>query len=567
MLIAVFYFLFTAIAIISGLVSPVVRSFQDSETNMLSKRSYFLAESGAEDMLYRMIKDKTVNTSETLTLDQEQVTVTLSGSNIEADADFDGYSRKLNLVTVGGAVASFEYTAMVGEGGLHMTSSDIIGNVYANGPIEGDTSSLITGNATSASDGTQYLGSSNGTEPPDQDLDFGDNSLSQDIAQRVNPTISGPFSGVDLYIKKVGNPPTAPIYITTDNSGLPGTTVLATGSLDPSVIGTDYSWVSITDFDAAPNLNSGTNYWFVVDITTSDASNYYTIGADDSEVFDEYGKIGRYSDAMIDMPTPGQSYFFRFYVGGSSGSIEGSSHNQWNPFDIGGDAVAHTVNYTDVDGLIYCVESVHNNQPCEDLKDEPPYVDFPIPQSYIDGWKLDAESGGVYTGDLVVNWAGATLGPIKIDGDLRVTGGGTLSVSGTLWVTGNITVSGGAEIILDLDPSYGEDDGVVVADGTIVITGGASADGSGEDGSYLMLLTTSSAEPAISISGGSGAVILYAENGRLNVTGGADLSSAVANEIVISGGSDITYEDDLIDLEFPSGGSGAVSITTWKEIQ
>jgi hypothetical protein len=157
------------------------------------------------------------------------------------------------------------------------------------------------------------------------------------------------------------------------------------------------------------------------------------------------------------------------------------------------------------------------------------------------------------------------LGPKKIVGNLNVSGGGILTVTGTLWVTGNINLSGGGLIKLSAD--YGEDDGVIVAGGNIDVSGGADATGSGEDGSYIMLLSESTSGSAASISGGSGAVILYAADGTLTISGGADLKGGTAKRIVISGGSDVTYESGLADMRFASGSEAGFSIGKWKEIE
>ena len=144
-------------------------------------------------------------------------------------------------------------------------------------------------------------------------------------------------------------------------------------------------------------------------------------------------------------------------------------------------------------------------------------------------------------------------------------GGGTLILTGPLWVTGNITLNGGATI--KLDPNYGSNDGIIISNETISISGGGKATGSGVSGSYLMMLTTSSSTNAISISGGAGAVILYAENGTVKVSGGASLKEVTAYKLNISGGSSVTYESGLINNNFSSGPSGSWNINSWQETQ
>ncbi len=250
---------------------------------------------------------------------------------------------------------------------------------------------------------------------------------------------------------------------------------------------------------------------------------------------------------------------------GASGLIEGNSHSKWNQLHIGtvsGSAQAHTVNYTNATGNIYCQTGTGNNKSCISQPD-PTYVDFPISDTQIAGWKEEAEAGGVSNGDYSVGWAGATLGPKKIIGNLTVSGGGILTLTGTLWVTGNIVLSGGGTI--KLASSYGSNDGVIINDGTVTVSGGGHATGSGTAGSYLMMLSTSSDSSAITVSGGAGAVIVYAPSGTINISGGASLKEATAYRMLISGGSSITYESGLTNNNFSSGPSGSWFVKSWGE--
>jgi hypothetical protein len=229
---------------------------------------------------------------------------------------------------------------------------------------------------------------------------------------------------------------------------------------------------------------------------------------------------------------------------------------------VSGTAQAHTVNYTNATGEIYCQVGTGNNKTCLSQPD-PAYIAFSVSEANIEDWKAEAEAGGIYNGNYSVGWAGATLGPKKIVGNLSVSGGGILTVTGTLWVTGNITLNGGGTI--QLASSYGSDDGVLVADGSISISGGGHATGSGVEGSYIMMLSTSTSSSALSVSGGAGAVIVYAPYGTINISGGASLKQATGYQMLISGGSSITYESGLANSNFSSGPSGSWSISGWGE--
>ena len=152
MLISVIFFLFISLAIISGLVSPTVREFRNANVNLNSKKSYFLAESGIEDALYRTINNITIGANEVLTLDSNSATTTIvSGSGtkqITSLGDISSYQRKTIVTLFTGTGASFNYGVQVGQGGLEMSNtSKIVGNIYSGGEIEGENSAKITGSA------------------------------------------------------------------------------------------------------------------------------------------------------------------------------------------------------------------------------------------------------------------------------------------------------------------------------------------------------------------------------------------------------------------------------------
>jgi hypothetical protein len=177
---------------------------------------------------------------------------------------------------------------------------------------------------------------------------------------------------------------------------------------------------------------------------------------------------------------------------------------------------------------------------------------------------VEAEAGGVINGDYTVP-EDMALGPKKINGDLTIIGK-TLTVTGTLWITGDIRLSGGA--IVQLDSSYEERDGVILADGIASLTGNSGFHGSGIEGSYPFLITTSSCpddpscggEDAISFGGGSGTVALVAQNGTIYITGGSALKALTAKKVVMSGGAELYYDSGLVNSNFTSGPGGAWGI-------
>jgi hypothetical protein len=567
------FFIVVSLTILVGLVSPVVREFKISSDSLVSRQSYFNAESGMEDLMYRIKSGKEVGeTGEDRVIlindNYFPIPVTITDGlnnrkNITMTSDYKSRERSLSVSLTTSTGVSFNYGVLVGQGGIYLNSGTINGNVYANGPISGSHSgsNIITGSAISANSPSLLTNQANGSGVPSYNISFGNASGTQDVAQSFQVTESSPLNKVQLYIKKYGTPSDAVVKIVSNNSGSPSTNVLATGTLVASSVTTSYGWVTVT-FSENPTLDTGTTYWIVVDGGTS-SKKYYIIGASNGGYDNGLGKIGQYASSWNNTTPSGLDYYFNISLGGVNGSINGfGPYNQIKIGTTSGTAWANTVNNSNVTGDIYCQNGSGNNKSCIGRPD-PAYIEYPVSDANIEEWKADASSGGTYIGNYVVDWDGDSFGPRKIQGNLTINGGGDLVMTGNIWVTGNLVLEGGG--LIKLDPSYGENDAVIVVDGTITVSGGGHATGSGTDGSYIMLLTTSYSTSAASIDGGAGAVIMYAKNGTLNISGGASLKEATGYKINISGNASITYESGLTNNNFSSGPSGTWSVDSWGE--
>lgn len=575
MMTLVFFFVFISLTILIGIVTPVVREFKIVAGNLESKQAYFLAESGIEDVVYRMKNNLNFNDTENLVLGDSFTITTvtdLGGSKkqINTISDTNFHQRKINTILTTSTGVSFNYGVLVGLGGVDLVgSSGIYGNVYANGPVTGDSSSFITGTAISANSPNVSTSESNGTGNPSYNIVFGKTSSAQDVAQSFKVSESKELTKIQVYIKKNGNPSNLTVKVVTDSDGKPSTNVITSGTLPASSVTSSYGWVDIS-FSSNPILNTSTTYWLVLDIGNSSNNKYYTIGASSNTYGNGLGKIGVLGGTWNNTNPSGLDYYFGIYLGGFTGLVAGSSGSQWNPLHVGtvsGSAQAHTVNYTDVTGDIYCKTGSGNNKSCLDQPD-PVFISMPISESNITEWQTDALSGGIYNGDYTVGpWPNqnVSLGPKKINGNLTVTSGGILTITGTLWVTGDIVLSGGG--LIKLSPSYGINDGVIVSDGNVSISGGGYVEGSGSEGSYIMFLSKSTSTQAINLSGDAGAAIVYAENGTINISGGSSLKEATGYKINLSGNSSITYESGLSNNNFSSGPSGSWSINSWEEVE
>lgn len=152
-LITVVLLLFVSLVIGSGVSAIALKESRVSKLNARAKESYFTAESGAEDALYRIRKNMDYSATETLALNNTTAVtaITNTGANekkIIAQGNSASAIRNIDLRLKAGAGASFAYGAQIGDGGLEMdNTSRVNGSVFSNGNIVGNNSPIITGDA------------------------------------------------------------------------------------------------------------------------------------------------------------------------------------------------------------------------------------------------------------------------------------------------------------------------------------------------------------------------------------------------------------------------------------
>ena len=563
LLISLVFFSFLSLSIVMGLSVPVVREFRISSNNLESKKSFFLSESGVEDAYYRIKTSQTIGTAETITLDNHSVVtnITDSGYNektISSEGSVLSRERINRVVLNTGTGVSFSYGVQSGQGGFIIANNAVVnGSVYSNGSITG--SGTIAGSATSANSASLIADQENGSGVPAYDVTFGDSNSTQDFAQSFQISTTEVINKVDLYIKKIGTPSNLTVRIVSDNSGSPSTSELASGSLSASLVSTTYGWVEVP-FSSNPQLSSGTTYWMVIDGGTH-ASRYYQIGANNNGYGSGAGKIGSYGGSWSNTSPAGLDSFFKVYTGGITGIIDGVNVGTAGV----GNAYAHTINNATIEGTNYCQIGSGNNKACNTSLPDPTQVAMPISEQNILDWKAEAEAGGTYSGNYIVDGTTTSLGPTRITGNLTVKNNAVFTITGTLWVEGDMLFDNGS--LVKLSPSYGSSEGVVVADGTITISNNASFEGSGVAGSYPMLLTTSYSDSAITLNNNAGAVILYAGNGTINVSNNAGAVALTAFKINLEPNAEIDYNSGLANSNFVNGPSGGWNISSWQETE
>lgn len=154
MMIATIFFLIISITIILGLAIPISKQKHIVANLLESRRGYFLSEAGLEDVVYRLKNGLPVDSIETLTLNNQNVTITTvsSGANkiITSLADWNGLNRRVETKLKVGVGVAFGYGIQVGNGGFQLSNnSGVIGSVSSNGPIVGSNGAYITGSVRS----------------------------------------------------------------------------------------------------------------------------------------------------------------------------------------------------------------------------------------------------------------------------------------------------------------------------------------------------------------------------------------------------------------------------------
>lgn len=555
-----------------------------------STQSYYTSESGIEDAVYRIANAKAYSTSYSLTVGTGSTQVDVSGPLtalvVTSNGNISSNYRKLEVglgTTQSTTNVAFNYGIQVGYGGLILNNATVNGNVYSNGPIIANhNDARITGTAISANAPAASADQTNDSPAsPPNSISFRNTAASEDLAQSFQISQTLPLSKIQLYINKTGTPTDATVTIRNNNSGNPGATIYATGTLNSSSVTGSYGWVDVT-FSTNPQLSSGVTYWLVVDNSTTHASRYYTVGANNAYTNGQ-AKVGQQGGTWNATSPAGLDAYFKIFLGGTQGSITGNGSGGSQELAIGVDAWAHTVNNSEVTSNLYCQSGSGNNKVCDSTTKTNPVDPVPLPFAISDGniaeWKAQAEAGTIISGDH--NIAGnVTLGPAKITGNLTFTNGATLTMTGSIWVVGTITTAN--EVTIKLDPGYGTNGGTLVADGYINLANGTNFLGSGQAGSYFLLVSTNDCDglaatsptglpcinnSAIDVFNQVGTVIIFGSRGQIHLNNTAGAKEVTGYKLLVDNNASINYESGLANANFSSGPGGGFNIISWKEIE
>jgi hypothetical protein len=483
----------------------------------------------------------------------------LTRKDISSTSILNNINKILNISIKQTAGNSLNYGVQVGQGGLTVRgSADIIGNVYSNGPIKGD--GLVTGNGSIS--GNVTVANSMPSDPLQTAVlntaapyvtitkELGRTTADQDLAQSFTVPTTGALNKIVVYIRRIGLPSDITLKIVADNAGEPTGAILATGTLKRNGVQTSFA-----NADIRPNVNiqllSGVTYWIVLDTGVNSSSFYQVL----SNNFYSGGVLKSGNTSTNIWSAGINDMYFGIYTGGI---------NDINSIYIGGNAWSNTVQSSTITGSLFCQTGVGNNKSCNTSAGLPQQVPMPISDATILGWKNEIALSGTHTGNYTIgNSQNASLGPLKIVGDLTIGISSTVTLTGGLWVTGDIIIGQSSKV--KLTPSYGSNDGFIIADGKITAKLSSVLEGSGTAGGFIMLLTTSSSPSGIFLEGSNRGGILYAPNGTIDILGRSRVISATGYNINLNDSSQLIYDYGLSNSSFTTGPAGTFEITKWRE--
>ncbi|MBI2610231.1 hypothetical protein HYW53_03640 [Candidatus Giovannonibacteria bacterium] len=569
-LLTVIIIMFLMLSVIFSTAAFALRESKVASSNFKSRLSFFVAEAGVDDAVYRLRRGKNLTSSFTLSIDGASAITNVSIPTqtqrvITSTGDYSGATRAVEShLTMGSDNVSFFYGIQVGDGGLTMDNNAIVnGSVYSNGNVVGSNGAKVFGDVIVAGGITSDPSLS--WESYDSDQFFATAASNRDIAQSFITNASGGLSKISLYLGKVGSPGSSiNVRIASDNGGKPASSSLANAVIVPSTVGSTPSWINVA-FSSVPVLANGSKYWIILDYGSNSSSNYWNWKKDSTDGY--LSNTGKYTSdwdsGSASWTDVGGDLSFKVWIGGVNTRIESLT--------VGDSTMGTGRANLFVDDIVH--GSACPNQYC--IVDNPSREELPISAGLIEDWRADSLIGGECLSplcdssgnfSLTENGALATLGPKKINGSMTVSNNAILTVSGTIYVAGDINFSNNC--VIKLSPDYGADSGIIFSDGVITVSNNCTFEGSGDPESFILLLSAKNApsQNVMNISNNSDGVIYYASDGRIDFANNALAKEATAYGMHLNNNAVINYVSGLANLNFTSGPSGGWGIDTWREV-
>ncbi|OIO46277.1 MAG: hypothetical protein AUJ31_02200 [Parcubacteria group bacterium CG1_02_39_15] len=595
---AALYITILVLAVIFGIaVSITILTYGEQKISrniIKSSQAYYVAEAGIEDSVYRIIKGKKYEATNSLSVGGGLSSISITSQDdkriIQSTGEISQRIKKLEtILKTESATVAFYYGAQIDKGGLWLgANASVEGNVYSNGKMEGQgkgSGSKISGDA--------WVAGAVAPEPDqqwtsqDSDFPFGlkiGKEYYLDTAQSFVPSVSKVLNTVSFYIKKVGDPPDQTVRILADDNGQPSQTPLASGILKSSKITSSYSWIDVS-FDPPPNLTAGIIYWIMIDVSRDD-DDYWIWGKDSTDGYTS--GTGKYTK---DWDTPGATWTsvggdlnFKTWMGGETPTY---IDRVW----VGRDAHANTIADSWIDGDAY-YQTIDARTTVSGTKypnsPDPATKDLPISYAQIQDWEKAAccDTGSGCKAECVSGsyspLEGSSLGSMKIEGDLTFPSNSDdnpVIIAGPVWVTGKILASNNAGIKLKsgLESGY-----PIIADnpadqtnfGKVELNNNVITTDSPQGGRLLFVSTNKSLDPANpaihlynNINVENPQSIIYTLNGLIVVENNAEFVEVTGYAIRLENNTKIVYQEGLINSNFSSGPGGGWEVTSWKETE
>ena len=217
-----------------------------------------------------------------------------------------------------------------------------------------------------------------------------------------------------------------------------------------------------------------------------------------------------------------------------------------------------------IDGEAYAVGTISSPDPI--ITQPPPHPNaspapMPIdnPQEFYDEKKLLAAEGGNRSDCTWSRLESETIGPVKCTGNFSVSNSAEVIIRGPIYVVGNVNVSNSGKV--KLDNSFGSNGTVFITDGTVTVSNGGEFIATiANPKGYILVVTTSTNNNAVSISNQGVNAIFYALDGGALLSNQAKVTALVAKKLTMNNFSILDYDDGLASAEFSSGPGGSWQI-------
>lgn len=151
------------------------------------------------------------------------------------------------------------------------------------------------------------------------------------------------------------------------------------------------------------------------------------------------------------------------------------------------------------------------------------------------------------------------IGPKKYNGNLTLANGAIVTMQGPIHVTGNFSISNLSG--LNLDNSFGSTGTTLIVDGTVTVqNNGHFNPTNANPKGYILVVSTSTANPAISIANNGASAIFYALDGGARLQNSAQVNALVAKSLTLQNSATLNYDAGLASAQFSSGPGGSWDI-------